>query len=120
MVIILTRAKRFAHATLAIGIATSGLVLIQSSPAAARDVAPAAAGNCDARKDVKIRDWAPDEIRVIARCSHIAGGTEARGFVDMFPCCNKETAWFTTINKDYYSAYASGNYESVGIDLRDE
>jgi hypothetical protein len=106
-------AKKFSHTALALLLAVGGLVLSQAAPA------PAAAGNCDARKDVKIKDWEPDDIRVIARCSHIAGGTQARGFLDMLLCCDKETAWFTAINKDYYSAYSSGNYERVGIDLRD-
>ncbi|MEV0330796.1 hypothetical protein AB0H63_30715 [Micromonospora echinospora] len=78
-----------------------------------------AAGDCNARKDVKVLDWQPDDFRVIARCTYLAGGSEARGFLDMLGCCDKETAWFSTLNKDYYSAYASGNYESVGINLRD-
>ena len=116
MLVIRTYAKKFAHTAVALGLVAGGLVLSQATQTAP---AYAASGNCDARKDVKIKDWAPDDIRVIARCSHIAGGTQARGFLDMLACCDKETVWFTTINKDYYSAYASGNYERVGINLRD-
>ncbi|MBQ1021526.1 hypothetical protein KBX71_27120 [Micromonospora sp. D93] len=113
MIVIWNQAKKLAHATLALGVVAGGIVLTQSAPASA------ASGDCSARKDVKIRDWQPDDIRVIARCTHIAGGTQARGYLDMLGCCDKETTWFTTINKDYYSAYASGNFESVGINLRD-
>lgn len=86
---------------------------------AQRKPASAASADCVAKKDVKAVDWAPDPVRVIARCSHIAGGTEARGFLDMLGCCDKETSWFTTKNKDYYSDYATGSFERVGINLRD-
>ncbi|WFF06600.1 hypothetical protein O7622_26735 [Micromonospora sp. WMMD1076] len=105
--------RKAAHTALVFGLAVGGLSLAPNSPASA------ASADCVAKKDVKAVDWAPDPVRVIARCSHIAGGTEARGFLDMLACCDKETSWFTTKNKDYYSDYATGNFERVGINLRD-
>ena len=107
------RVRKTGIAAMATSLVVGGLILAQGAPASA------AAGNCNAKKDTVVKSWEPDDYRVIARCTHIAGGTQARGYLDMFGCCDKETSWFTTINKNYYSAYASGNYSGVGINLRD-
>ncbi|MEU1811327.1 hypothetical protein O7622_26720 [Micromonospora sp. WMMD1076] len=107
------RSRKLSSVTFAVMLTAGGLALTTAAPATA------ASGNCTALKDVKVVNWAPDPVRVIASCSSLSASSEARGYLDMLGCCDKETSWFSKTNTNYYSDWASGNYERVGIDFRD-
>ncbi|MFI6758061.1 hypothetical protein ACIBF5_02790 [Micromonospora sp. NPDC050417] len=107
------RVKQFSRVMFAATLLTSGVAFSQTAPASA------ASGDCSALKDVRVVTWYPDQVRVIANCTSLGAASEARGFVDMAYCCDKETSWFRNTNTNHYSAWATGNYERVGTSLRD-
>jgi hypothetical protein len=99
--------------TIAVALMVGGFVLTSVAPASA------ASGDCSALKDVRVVTWYPDQVRVIANCGSLGAASEACGYVDMLGCCDKETTWFRKINTNFYSDWATGNYERVGINFRD-
>jgi hypothetical protein len=69
--------------------------------------AEAVGGSCHSNMEKKVYDHLPDGYRVRAICSSLDSDSKAQGVLDRLgnDC---ETAWFTTVNKNYYSSWCTG------------
>lgn len=94
-------------------IAIGGLVAVAGSSAQAVGTT-----TCYANHQKRAIDWQPDEHRVAAMCKQFASYKEARGYVNMNVCCDKETVWFHDTYEYHYSAWAQGSYSNVGYTVR--
>jgi hypothetical protein len=74
--------------------------------------------SCEAAHEKRAVTLQPDEHRVRAMCKQLSALTEVHGYVDMTACCDKETSWFRDTYVNHTSAWAQGNYKTVGWSSR--
>lgn len=93
----------------------SGVVVIAPAVAFAPAALAAAGNNCSAAKETKAVSGLPDPSRVRAACSSLSANTKAKGILDLTAANDYETQWFTRLNTNYYSGYATGPNRGVGM-----
>lgn len=82
--------------------------------------ADAVSGNCTHWVNKAAISGAPDAYRVGAACTSLGGDSKARGVLMVNEATDSHTAWFTTINKSYYSSYRqmfSWDYQGTRLEL---
>lgn len=88
---------------------TVGAVVVAGLGVLAPVQASALGGTCSSAEEKQVRDWAPDLYRVRASCSKLNSDTKARGILDLSLAVDKSTAWFTTLNTNYYSSWTDSD-----------
>ncbi|MGY1719405.1 hypothetical protein ACI8AG_10200 [Blastococcus sp. SYSU DS0552] len=78
--------------------------------------AGAIGGNCSAWAEKRVVDWAPDDWRVLARCSYLQADTKARGVGDV-DGPDHHTAWFTAINTTRASSWGKGGIDRTRVEM---
>lgn len=93
------RGSRILRGTLAVALVAGAPLMLTASPANA-------AASCTATKQVK-HQTGLDYYRAAVRCTSIGSSTNVRATLDRSGAVDRHSAWFTTTNKTYYTAYAS-------------